>query len=223
MEKPEEKRKEVLKKKPAPIKKPIPAQEPEKKLSEISEESLAERQLLDKMFSAGADAQADSDKRRRKARAETIVLLDGRETSLDQIHARFVATPQLCSPLFPNSDPFFAQALRIHGLGHIDPKVYVKPSCIREFVLRTIYSRFPKSKELLRAIRTVNPLLPNGFRLYKLYYHVDEQGKADIERFRDDTTRIMEKCTTDYECNKRLYTEHGVSYQTDVFKEESGD
>ena len=51
---------------------------------------------------------------------------------------------------------------------------------------------------------------------------MDEQGEKDIEGFRDDATEIMKKCTTDYECNQKLYSEYGVPFQTDAFKEESG-
>lgn len=215
----EEKRKEASNKKPVTAKKPIPAKEEEKVFNPISEESLAERQLLDEMFSAGADAQAESDKRKRKVRQATIVLLDGRETSLEQLHARFVATPRPYRALFPNDDDFFPHALRIHGFAHLDPKIYPKPRCMRDFILRVIYGRFFESKRLLRAIEEVNPIGPNGYRLYKLYQHVDEKGEKEIEGFRDDATEIMKRCTTDYECNQKLHSEYGVPFQTDAFKQ----
>jgi len=200
-----------------PVRKAAPV-EPKKKLTEISEESLAERQLLDKMFSANADAKAESDKRRRKAMEATITLLDGRETNIIQIHERFTSKPLPYKALFPNDNPFFANALRMHGLDHIDPRIYIKPKCIRAFILHAIYNRFPKSKELMRAINAVNPILPSGFRVRKLSQHVDIQGREQIEQYREDANKIMAICHNEYECKEKLHSEHGVPYQTDVFK-----
>lgn len=214
--------KEDEKQKSASVRKITPV-EPKKKLTEISEKSLVERQLLDKMFSANADAKAESDKRRRKAMEATITLLDGRETNIIQIHERFTPKPLPYKALFPNKNPFFANALRMHGLGHIDPKIYVKPKCIREFILHAIYNRFPKSKELMRAINSVNPVLPSGFRLRKLSQHVDSQGREQIEKYREDANKIMSNCQTEYECKEKLHSEHGVPYQTDAFKKKKTD
>lgn len=219
MKKPDVNPKQISSKKAVAKKKPVPAKEIEKKLNEISEKSLLERQLLDEMFSTSADAQAESDKRRRKEREATIVLLSGKETSLNQIHERFVVNPQPYRPLFPNDNKFFTEALRVHGFSHLDPKVYVKPSCIRDFIIKAIYSRFYKSKELLRAIRDVNPILPNGFRLYKLYQHLDDNGQKEVEQYREDANEIMSVCANDYECKKILHSRYGISCQLDAFKE----
>lgn len=195
----------------------------EKKFVEISPESQQERMSLAEMFAQGADSLAENDRKRKKEREATIELLDGATTSISQIHARITPDRQPYKPLFPNENSFFTHALRIHGYGHLDPKVYVKPPCIPAFIIRTIYDRFPKSKELLLGLRALNPICPDGYRLYKLYQYVDDQGQAEIERYRDDTTRIMEACTNDYECNKRLYSEYGISYQLDAFKEKGND
>ena len=185
-----------------------------KQKAEISKKSKEQQALVAQMLIQGADDFAKTAKEVRiKREQEVIELRSGFKITIGEINAIVSPNRLPYVPLFPNSIPFFSELRRLSGLD-FDPTEYFKPSIVGTWLCEIIYGRF--SKEVLPALRAVNPAFTNGIRPDKLYQYLTPEGQAKLEQFRDEAVALMKTCSTLYEFRQKLFQQYGVPYQTEA-------
>ena len=156
--------------------------------AEVSKKSQERQLLVSQMLIQGADAFAKSDKEiRLKREQEVVELRSGFRITIGEINAIVSASRQPYAPLFPNTIPFFSELRRLSGLD-FDPTEYIKPAIVGTWLCEIIYGRF--SKEVLPALRAVNPAFTNGIRPDKLFQYLTPQGQVKLEQFRDEAVAL---------------------------------
>lgn len=189
---------------------------PYKERSVISENAKQERLLLSGMLIQQADDRTDEALLRKKKREEEIIELHGgQKISVSEINAS-LTTLQPYAPMFPNSVPFFSEIYRLNSWKDRDPNLFIKPMVVGSWINEIIYSRF--SKEVLPALRILNPASPFGIRAHKHFQYLSAESQAKLVQFRDEAIAIMQTCTTWYEFRKKLLVLHGVPYQMRLFE-----
>ncbi|OGX91489.1 P63C domain-containing protein [Hymenobacter coccineus] len=183
--------------------------------AEVSKKSQEQQALLGQMLIQGADYLAKTAKQvRLKREQEVIELRSGFKITIGEINAIVSANRLPYAPLFPNSIPFFSELKRLSGLD-FDPAQFIKPSVVGTWLCEIIYGRF--SKEVLPALRAVNPAFTNGVRPHKLFQYLTPEGQAKLEQFRDEAVDLMKTCATMYEFRQKLFQQYAVPYQIETF------
>ncbi|RDV11852.1 hypothetical protein DXT99_23390 [Pontibacter diazotrophicus] len=190
---------------------------PYKERVEISEEAKQERLLLRGMLlQQPDDLVKESLLRKQKREEEVIELLGGHKISISEINAAITATLQPYVPMFPNSVPFFSEIYRLNGWKGKNPNDYMKPTVVASWINEVIYGRF--TKDVLPALRILNPASPFGIRVHKHFQYLTEEGQEKLIQYRDEAIAVMQTCSTWYEFRKKLFSVHGVPYQISLFE-----
>ena len=183
---------------------------------EISEESKIDRAVTTNLiFKRSKEETAEAVKRKKDRKEQEIELLNGTKTTVEELCPYVVSKKRPYASLFPNNNSFFKELFRINGWHHLDPNEYIKPKIVSKMIDALIYNRF--ASEVLPNLRKLNPLLANGFRKYKLFEYLDDEGQEIVLQFRNEAIAEMEKSTTNCEFRKRMYHKYGVPYQTTIF------
>ena len=192
-----------------------PATEPKRK-PEIRKESQEQQAVLAGMLIKGANELAEEDyERKTRRKQEVIELHSGVKITLAEIEATVTANRQPYVAFFPNEIPFFSGLSRLSGL-NFDPKEFVKPPVVGVWLRELIYDRY--AKEVLPALRALNPAFTTGFRRYKLsQYLTPEEGQGKLVQYRDEAVAIMQACTTMYEFRQKMLQLYGVPFQAELF------
>jgi hypothetical protein len=195
----------------------VPAK-PARKKFEISEESKENRQLLAGMLLQQTEDLVEKDLNRKKKRAEEVIeLQSGFKITIGEINAAITANLQPYAPMFSNDIPFFSEIYRLNGWKDKDPKAYVKPTQVGTWINEIIYSRF--AKDVLPALKVLNPASPLGMRKHKHFQYLTEEGRAKLIQFRDEAIEVMNNHSTWIGFRKELLQKYGVPYQASMFEE----
>ena len=205
---------------PKELKKKVVSQAPSpqpKKQRELTPEQRSERQAqVNFLLQVSREELEQAQQREERKRAEVIELLGGVKTSLREIDALITAKRRPYAPLFPNTISFWSEIFRLNMWDHRDPAAYEKPAIVGIWVCELIYDRFVK--EVLPALRQLNPSVYNGFRNYKHFQFLTEEGQSSLIRFRDEAIELMKNCVNWYEFRKRMLSQYGVSFQGELFE-----
>lgn len=187
-----------------------------KKKVEISKEAQAERAFLSGMLLQQTEDLVKEDLERKKKRDEEIIELNsGVKISIGEINTLITSTRQPYTPKFPNDVPFFSEIYRLNNWSHLDPNNYTKPSIVGVYISEIIYGRF--SKDILPALRVLNPMLPGGTRKDKHFQYLNEDGQKYVNQYRDEAIVLMKTCDNWYDFRKKLFDKYKVPYQILLF------
>ncbi len=160
------------------------------------------------------DLAAEAQERRNRREQEVIELHSGVKITLAEINATVTANRQPYVALFPNEVPFFSELSRLSGL-NFDPTVFIKPAVVGTWLCELIYDRF--AKDVLPALRALNPAYTNGIRPHKHSQYLTLEGQAKLVQYRDEAVTLMKACTSMYEFRQKMLQKYGVPYQVEIF------
>jgi|GEM_PF-1510964 len=161
---------------------------------ELTPEQQEERLLISGMLFKQTDQISEDELNRRKKRQKEIfesriIEFSGqRKFTVKELLTLVVGIREAYVALFDNSTDFFPQVYRVYGIQG-DPKNYRKPYKVSRILRRLIYTRF--QVEVLPALEHLNPVLPGGFRRYKLSQYLNGDGKSMIIQFREEAEKMM--------------------------------
>jgi hypothetical protein len=186
-----------------------------KRATEISEEALEERQLLEGLLLERTERQVDeAQKLRRKRNEEEIELRSGHKISLKQIEDLVTAARQPYESKFPNDVPFFSEMYRLLGWKDKDPKNFNKPAVVGKYLCELIYNRF--HADVLPTLQTL--AMPGGIRLHKFFQFLNEQGQEKLLQYRDEAIALMKTCASWYEFRIKYGRTYGLPVQKTMFE-----
>ena len=198
------------------VKNTVPATETKRK-PEIRKESQEQQAVLAGMLIKGAnELAAEAHERRTRRKQEVIELHSGVKITLAEIEATVTANRQPYVAFFPNDAPFFAGLSRLSGL-NFDPKEFVKPPIVHTWLVELTYNRYPHPKEVLAAVRALNPALTDGHRRYKHSQFLTTEARAKLIQYRDEAIAVMNTCSSMPEFRQKMLQEYGVPFQTEMF------
>jgi hypothetical protein len=193
----------------------------EQKHVELTEEQRQERLALSGMLLENKEdlikARAEREKQKKQ---EIVELHSGKAFTVGEIERLVSVEPRPYAPMFPYCEPYFKELYRVYYPDR-DYKEYPKPYYVSVLFRELIYGRFDKI--ILPTLDKLNPLVSGKYRARKLFQHLNSTGQAELIDFRDETTKVLEKTGTGdpYGFRKKMYEDHKVPYQLDVFKEKS--
>lgn len=183
---------------------------------EISKEAEHERKFLSEMLiQKTEDLVEEAKHRKRKREEEKFELRSGTIISIAELKEIITANLQPYKPQFPNTQPFFSEIYRLNEWNDKNPTDYVKPPIVGLWINEIIYSRY--SREVLPTLRVLNPSLPSGFRKFKHFQFLTEEGQNKLNQFRDEAISLMKESKTWAEFRRKLLTKHEVPYQSGMF------
>lgn len=187
----------------------------EKKVVEISQEALEERQLLEGVLLQRTERQADEGRKLREKRfAEEFELRSGKKVSLKQLDDVVTAARQPYEPKFPNSVPFFKEMYRLLGWNDKDPNSYGKPNVVGKYLKDVIYARF--HADVLPVLMTL--AMPGGVRRAKFFQFLNEEGQQRLQQYRDEAISLMRECESWYEFRVKYGRKYGLPVQKALFE-----
>ena len=192
-----------------------PAQTPPKPKPEVRKASAEQRAVLAGLLIGQANDLA-KEARERKVRKsqEVIELHSGEKITLGALTALVTPQPRPYVALFPNKVPFFRELSRLSGL-NFDPNVYTKPNVVGRWLCELIYNRF--TKEVLPALRALNPRYTNGARGCKHFQYLTPEAEVQVIQFRDEAIDEMLTSSNMPEFRQKMHQKYGVPYQADLF------
>ncbi|NHE56488.1 P63C domain-containing protein [Cyclobacterium plantarum] len=195
-------------------KKPV-SEEVSKKV-EITKEAEQERKFLSGMLiQKTEDLVEEAKRRKREKEEEKFELRNGTFISIAELREIITANLQPYKSHFPNTQPFFSEIYRLNEWTDLNPNDYIKPPIVGTWINEIIYSRY--SKEVLPALRILNPSLPSGIRKFKHFQFLTEEGQNKLNQFRDEAIALMKESKSWIEFRRKLLQKHGVPYQSEMF------
>ena len=186
-----------------------------KRASEISQEALEERQLLEGLLLERTQRQVEeAQELRRKRFEEEIELRSGIKISLKQVEDLVTAARQPYEAKFPNDVPFFFEMYRLLGWTDKDPKDFNKPAIVGKYLRELIYFRF--HADVLPTLQTL--AMPGGIRLHKFFQFLNEQGQEKLLQYRDEAIALMKTCSSWYEFRVTYGRTYGLPVQKKMFE-----
>ncbi len=187
---------------------------------ELSEEAIQERMLLEGLLIHQTEVSVrEAVERRKRIEQEEIELRSGEKISIAQVRSIITASRQAYDAVFPNDVDFYKEIYRLNGWKHLDPKEYIKPPMVGTWTIEMLYNRL--GKDVFPALSALNPAFPNGIRLHKCFQFLTDDGRKHLIDFRDESIRLMKKCTTWNGFREMLFEECGVPYQKSLFEEKT--
>jgi hypothetical protein len=160
----------------------------ERKHVELTDEQRKKRALeVGLLFESRDDlieARAEREKRKKQ---EIIELQSGVKFTIGEVERIVCPKARPYDPLFPYSEPFYEQLYRLYYPDG-DFKEYPKPPYMGTLTKEIIYNRFDKA--VFTALNVLNPLIKGRRRARKLFQHLNDDGQAEVIRFRDDTINV---------------------------------
>lgn len=189
-----------------------------KKVTELSEDALRERELLSSLILQNTDDLTIEAKLRKKRRdEEEFELLSGRKISIQQINDFVTGIKKPYEAMFPNAIPFFKEMYRLLKWGDKDPASYVKPAIVGKYINQVIYYRFHQDVQpALRAFA-----MPDGVRIAKFFQYLTDEGQSKLIEYRDQAIEMMKECTEWYEFELKYGAKYNVPVQKRLFESES--
>lgn len=184
---------------------------------EISEEQKQQRALEVGLLFEQKEWLIKSQAEREKKKSEELVVLRGNTITTGEYLNIISIEPYPYIPKFPYSIPYFKELYRLYYPDR-NFKEYPKPRFIGTLFRELIYGRF--NSLILPALKALNPIVGINGRRRKLFQHLNTEGQSDLEKFRDETIEIMQKCSdgNHYEFRKKLYELYKVPYQIEMFE-----
>lgn len=171
--------------------------------------------MLAGMLIKGAnELAAEAHERKTRKEQEVFELHSGVKITLAEINSIVTANRQPYVALFPNDVPFFSELSRLSGLS-FDPTTFTKPAIVGLWVCELIYNRF--GKDVLPALRALNPSFTTGFRQYKHSQFFPTESKEKLVQYRDEAIEVMKRCDSMYEFRQKMLQEYGVPFQAKLF------
>lgn len=169
------------------------------------------------IFQQTKDDETQAKLRKDQKAAEIVELLGGTITTRGALEALVTPSPSPYVALFPNTLPFWEQIFKLNDWNELDPAKFVKPRIVGRWVCELIYNRF--RKEVLPAIRKLNPFLTKGFRLRKHFQYLTPEAKAMLIQYRDEAVALMLTSSNWTEFRKKYLAQYGIGFQPSVFDE----
>ncbi|MFC4210853.1 P63C domain-containing protein [Pedobacter lithocola] len=144
---------------------------------------------------------------------ERLAILGASQISLDAIKNFVLHTAKAHQVTFPQV--YYKEMFRLKGWKVQGANVYRKPWLVAKYTVEVIYGRF--TKDILMAIKLQNPYIVAGVRRFKHFQYLNEAGQSKLEQFIDEAVEVMKNSTTWYEFRVKMFEQHGVPYQMDLF------
>ncbi len=146
------------------------------------------------------------------------LLIGGKEIDLSKIGV-FSKQVNAYEPRVPQK--YYREIFRLNkGNGDIwkipEGKIAHKPNIVGKWTKEIIYNRF--DKRVLPSLEHLNPYERIGLRRLKHFQFLNKDGLLKFDKFIEEAIQVMEKCDNWYSFRVKLHEEHGVPYQTDLFK-----
>jgi hypothetical protein len=187
---------------------------------ELSPEQKEERAFLSGLLFEQTEQFTENDQQRKRSKEDLenqiIELSDGRKISVKDLRAPVVGKKQPYMVLFPKESEFFSEMFRLNWPDK-DPTKYSKPYMASQYLIRVIYNRF--NREVLPALKMLNPIVTGGFRKHKLSQYLDGDAKEQIIQFREDAVSLMKEFPDLdwYRFEKEYCKRYGLPFQKSVF------
>lgn len=176
-----------------------------------------ERQSVLSFIKKIADDNADNADKKKQAREREIFELMGGGTSSIYNQNKIISqSPVDHEPKFTG---FFINLGRIAQWTPEQIRTYRKPILGAKTINQTVYSRF--GKDIFQYIQEKNPYVNYCTRRYKHYKFLNENGIILLEGFIKDALQAINESTTVHEFRVKMFTQHGVNYQMDIFERNS--
>ncbi len=144
---------------------------------------------------------------------EFIVKLIGGETiDLNQQKSLLAKQLQKHPPQF--SLEFYTEVFKILNISE-DPSKFRKPKEVADFTVELIYSRL--NKDDFATILAKNRYVGFFRRGHWHYQFLNDEGIVELQKFIHHAITEMRNATSYYDFRKRMYEEHGVTYQYQLF------
>ena len=181
-----------------------------------------DRQSVLDLFKNVADSKAESAYQSKlKREKETIELLGGRKTSLQEEQTRKAKLiERLPQNYGPKYGQFFSELARLAKWSDEEKKRFAKPQIAPKIINNYIYARFPP--EVVAHILERNPYIKWWVRQHKHYLFLSEDGILMLEKFIDEAVTVMRGCSTVYEFEKVYSSKFGIGFQPAMFEKYLG-
>lgn len=144
---------------------------------------------------------------------ETFALLGASQASIETVKEFVLVSAKIHAVTFPQV--FYREMFRLKKWKINGANIYRKPWLVAKYTNEVIYGRF--TREILMAIQLQNPYIMSGVRRFKHFQYLNELGQKKLEQFIDEAVAVMTESTTWYEFRVKMFQQHGLSYQIDLF------
>lgn len=145
---------------------------------------------------------------------ETFALLGASQASIDTVKEFVLVSAKIHAVTFPQI--FYREMFRLKGWKIIGANIYRKPWLVAKYTNEVIYGRF--TREIMMAIQLQNPYIMSGVRRFKHFQYLNEMGQKKLEQFIDEAIAVMKESTSWYEFRVKMFQQHGLPYQIDLFE-----